>query len=409
MESPSRSPRSVLDAAEPSLLLKPPPAPTSGRERTPSTSTRKRMACASAFHVVVALSTACALRLVLSSGARPASLFSSTFAPPPCGAGQSAAVVAASDDSNDDGGAREGAPKRGLGFDFAVIGFPKTGTTFLLDVLGRHPEVVMPDREFCEVHGPDGERAAAEWLRNRSSTTMAATASTKKYGIKCPTMIRNANAIENLAKMATHTRLLLSLRHPVRYFESFYNYRVLEHYEYGRNETIPTPFELSNGTKQWRDVSTAYVKYDVFMRQLAKVPINMTEMRGMLDDRLYQKQISPNPFKVFVFAMDQLNDKNDSRRTKFQTDLQEFLGLETPLTDLTQVPKANSAGGRARHPKQMDVCDRRYDGIRKQLLASGRRTSSWIRDKFVQSPDVVVSDEEYFSAILETWGKDPCQ
>ena len=28
--------------------------------------------------------------------------------------------------------------------DFAIVGFEKTGTTFLLKALGSHPEVVMP-------------------------------------------------------------------------------------------------------------------------------------------------------------------------------------------------------------------------------------------------------------------------
>ena len=32
---------------------------------------------------------------------------------------------------------------------FAVIGWPKTGTSFLLNVLGNHPEVTMPNTEFC--------------------------------------------------------------------------------------------------------------------------------------------------------------------------------------------------------------------------------------------------------------------
>eukprot|EP00571_Detonula_confervacea_P015012 CAMPEP_0172308972 /NCGR_PEP_ID=MMETSP1058-20130122/9409_1 /TAXON_ID=83371 /ORGANISM="Detonula confervacea, Strain CCMP 353" /LENGTH=122 /DNA_ID=CAMNT_0013021511 /DNA_START=27 /DNA_END=392 /DNA_ORIENTATION=+ len=30
------------------------------------------------------------------------------------------------------------------GLDFAVVGFEKTGTTFLLKALGDHPEIIMP-------------------------------------------------------------------------------------------------------------------------------------------------------------------------------------------------------------------------------------------------------------------------
>jgi hypothetical protein len=267
----------------------------------------------------------------------------------------------------------------------------------------------MPRREFCEIHGPDGDKRAMDWLRNHTSTTPLTSEAPLKYGIKCPTMIRNADAIDNLAKMSQHTRLLLGLRHPVSYFESFYNYRVLEHYDTGSNATIPTPLELSNGTKHWRDVSLAYARYELFMQQLAKVPMSSTEMQDVLDERLFTKQISPNPFKVFLYTMDQLRDQNELRRTKFQTDLQEFLGLKIPLMDFTKLSKVNSAENHKRRPELIDICDIRYDGIRKHLLESGRKTSLWVRNKFIKSPDVVVSSEDYFSAILSTWGQDPCK
>lgn len=36
-----------------------------------------------------------------------------------------------------------------IDLDFAVIGFPKTGTTFLKNVLEQHLEVKMYPDEFC--------------------------------------------------------------------------------------------------------------------------------------------------------------------------------------------------------------------------------------------------------------------
>ncbi|KAL7547185.1 hypothetical protein ACHAWF_010503 [Thalassiosira exigua] len=367
-----------------------------------TSSSNKRMAWASTFNIAVAMSTVFALRLFILLEWGPRSLLSSVLAPS-CESGGD--VIIASNDDVD-------APN-GPAFDFAVIGFPKTGTSFLLDVLNRHPQIEMPKQEFCEIHGKDGVRKASEWLRDRSLMTTAPetsppSAAFVKYGMKCPIIIKRADAIENLAKMSKHTRLLLSLRHPVRYFESFYNYRVEEHYKHGRDERVPTPFELSKGRKHWRDVSTAYARYEVFMQQLAKTPMNMRELQDMLNERLYQKQISPNPFKVFVFASDQLQDKDEMRRTKFQTDLQEFLGLKVPMMDLAKAPKVNSSGNHTRHPEEIDICDRRYDGIRKQLLASGKKTSLWIRNKFIKSPDLAVSSEDYFSALITKWGEDPC-
>ena len=105
--------------------------------------------------------------------------------------------------------------------DFAIIGFPKTGTSFLLEVLGAHPEITMPPKEFCAIHHADGDNELSGWIENQSAYQPYG----QKYGIKCPTMIRVTNAIENLMKVSDETRLVVGVRHPVLWFQSFYNYR----------------------------------------------------------------------------------------------------------------------------------------------------------------------------------------
>ena len=113
----------------------------------------------------------------------------------------------------------------GLALDFAVVGFPKTGTTFLLNILKIHPQIVMPPKEFCQIHHVDGDNRTMAWLENASSSSQSNSGLPLKYGIKCPTMIRATNAIDNLVKMSDQTRLVVGVRHPVRWFQSFYNYR----------------------------------------------------------------------------------------------------------------------------------------------------------------------------------------
>ena len=116
---------------------------------------------------------------------------------------------------------------KSVGLDFAIIGFPKTGTSFLLDVLKDHPDIVLPSyREFCQIHKKDGVEQTMAWLNNVSTIADGdAAVSTKIYGIKCPTMVRGMSAINNLVKMSDHTRLVVGVRHPLFWFESFYNYR----------------------------------------------------------------------------------------------------------------------------------------------------------------------------------------
>mmetsp|Transcript_35032 Transcript_35032/g.63047 ORF Transcript_35032/g.63047 Transcript_35032/m.63047 type:complete len:135 (+) Transcript_35032:1014-1418(+) len=132
-------------------------------------------------------------------------------------------------------------------------------------------------------------------------------------------------------------------------------------------------------------------------------------MNDMLNsEQLWEKQISPNPFKVFIYTVGQLQDKNATRDAQFRLDLQEFLGLKTPIIGFNEVAKANVRNSTI-YPEHMDICEPRYKRIRSQLLKHGKETSRWINDKFTESSDVVVSSKDYFASVVSTWGDDPCQ
>ena len=308
-----------------------------------------------------------------------------------------------------------------LHLDFALIGFPKTGTTFLLKQLEDHSQIRMSEGEFCQVHNvTSGAERVLTWLTDitsSSSTNKTSTGDKTKYGIKCPTMVRTMSAIENLMKISDITRLVVGVRHPVKWFESFYNYRVLEMYNnnvtehvFGRmsGRSIPKPRELLDGTKHWKDVSTASARFDAYLKQLAKVPLNEDERKAMFDERLWPKKISPNPYKVFIYTVEQLHDKNETRQVNFQTDLQHHLGLNSPFRDFNKASKANAVHNSVRYKEQIDICDPQYARIRKKLAQQGKISSDWIINRFIESDDVVVSDKDYFTSTLRTWGNDPC-
>lgn len=187
-------------------------------------------------------------------------------------------------------------------------------------------------------------------------------------------------------------------------------YRVYENYQhpelYKDSSPIQSPFGLNN-TNHWRECSTAYGKYEIFLKQLAKVSLMQHEMYEMLQsDSLWQKRFSVNPYKVFIYTSDQLSDRNETRQSIFREDLKAFLRLDAPLIDFHSVPRVNA--NNETHPEYIDICEPKFDVIRKTLLASGRKSRDWILNRFLKSKDVTVSNLEYFRANLHAWGTDPC-
>lgn len=126
---------------------------------------------------------------------------------------------------------------------FAVIGWPKTGTSFLLNVLGNHPEVTMPNTEFCDIVQDGGEKNLTDWMENKVRE-MNNSSSVQKFGIKCPGMIRQTRSIENLMKLSDSTRLVVGVRHPVLWFESFYNVSSDACMHYGMRILLFVPHDI---------------------------------------------------------------------------------------------------------------------------------------------------------------------
>ena len=299
------------------------------------------------------------------------------------------------------------------GLDFAILGFPKCGTTFLRKVLGHHHEVAMGGRledeehsEFCQIQHNDGVQKTMAWLENERSLAEASSNQQlpKQYGIKCPSMVRKPRAIVNLVKQSNEMRLVLGLRHPVRWFESMYNYRVGTHYRHNDlNETIPRLNELLDTTKQWRDVSLSHARYEDALKRLNEVRFNKRDIKEIRD-----RHVSPH-YKLFIYTTDQLHDTNETRRVQFQTDLEHHLRLQTPLLDFTKVRKTNAQDS-SQYKEHIDICDNEYRSIRNKLVNQGRITGDWIRNTFLESSEnIIVSDKEYFSSLLREWGVDPCR
>jgi hypothetical protein len=92
-------------------------------------------------------------------------------------------------------------------------------------------------------------------------------------GIKCPMAISDTTGIQLISANFRYTKIIVGVRHPVSFFQSFYNYRITEMYNIGDIEPVPSPNELV-GNNKWRDVSTDLARYELSLMQLGKTPMS---------------------------------------------------------------------------------------------------------------------------------------
>merc|ERR1719189_1162057 len=100
----------------------------------------------------------------------------------------------------------------------------------------------------------------------------------------------------------------------------------------------------------------------------------------------HELEILPNnPYKVFIYHLDQFADDNITRSETFRTSFEEYLELKHSSID--KLPE-----NKVHHEKEegeIDICDEKFDDLREQILVNARIASTWIKEKFIQSDDVI--------------------
>ena len=103
--------------------------------------------------------------------------------------------------------------------DFAIVGFPKTGTSTLMLYLEKHSDTVfIPNEERCELGWNQHVKLIRELYRHYQPG--------RRMGIKCPRDLEIDLSLNNYHQYFPATKFLVGLRHPILWFESFYNFRV---------------------------------------------------------------------------------------------------------------------------------------------------------------------------------------
>ncbi|KAL3900467.1 MAG: hypothetical protein SGARI_006235, partial [Bacillariaceae sp.] len=217
------------------------------------------------------------------------------------------------------------------------------------------------------------------------------------------------------------TKHIILIRHPVLWFESFYNYRKLGGDTWAFKD--PNPNNLVGPVCSGK---SGYVcdyngAFHFWMARMGKTP--MAKDSGELDllaeylvplhDQIQGHRVQddsivfPNP--VFLIETSQLSDPDPQRRQQLQKDVQQYLGLQTPLGE---IPHSNSGAALKERKKKredlIDICETQYAGIHDRMMEISRNASMWFRDYFLQSPEVVTSSRNHLESLLEKWMEDPC-
>jgi len=291
--------------------------------------------------------------------------------------------------------------------DFAIVGFPKCGTSSLMIHLKNHSQIDIFTDERCDL-AYNKQVLLSKDLYNQLSPT-------KYRGLKCPMDVESTPlSLPNYHKYFPQTKFLVGIRHPVLWFESFYNFRVHNGF------SMPPATQLvGRCRKNMKNVCTFRGNFHLFLANLGKTQVlaNADELKLFaptaqrsikpLNDTLVNRQ-------VFLYEVTQLSDSNPAHAEKFLSDLQQFLGLSKPFNN----PMVWFRPGVAHASKQevdramsrkINICEEEYNEIRHLLMEQSINASSWISDYFLKIPSVTVSSSDHFvNEILGHWKRDPC-
>lgn len=306
--------------------------------------------------------------------------------------------------------------------DFAILGFAKCGTSTMMNWLWSHSsEIKSFNWEQYDLLKRKPDKLVQK-LYNR----LPPDTDTVQYrrGYKSPSEIKYKYVLEYFRTIFPSTKIIIGTRHPVRWFESMYNFRV-------QNKRDPMPHPLLLIGRCRRNSNGCCTQYTNFASSLMRlwkpnvlvddddnvrpIPINSRRPLTELEEKIFEgnrSETEPVLNPIFLFELNQLSDKNTTRADQFRIDVQQFLNLKSPLPDMVHSkpgkPTQNQTLQDEKDRRKINICDDQYQSLRDELMMHARDTSLWIRTVFLNSPTVYYSSREYLDEIFVSWMIDPC-
>jgi len=353
---------------------------------------------------------------------------------------------------------RENADKDGPILDFVIAGFPKCGTTAMMTLLSS----ITPMPGSVDVCTP--LKSTVWYAYNLWPKEHTYDNSTEGHhfqfidtkplrGSKCPYYVESKNDRRDFARSLSKTKLIVGIRHPVKWFQSFLN---MQWYHFGRKSPKPLidyvdgnhhllkastdNHECNKGAK----VCSARSRFYLSLAKLGKTALDEDEI-ALLSSELFQARARLNndasgtvssfsqldnpptflknaslqsvgvPNDVFLFESSQGRDEY------FYEDIAGFLGIERSLLPPLNNDTYKSGNGlnskkateRQDNVEIFNICLPEFDYVRKELMPIAYTLQQWLLKYLIPAArkrdDLVIPGIDTFETIVaETFGSDPC-
>jgi len=200
-----------------------------------------------------------------------------------------------------------------------------------------------------------------------------------------------------------------------RFDVSFNSDVILKRLFYVKPDTYPRPNEMigADSKCQRGNLCTARSRFSHFLAVMGKTPMTSEDELALISNytiALEKKRNIQN--QVFLYNLDQLKDKNETRLHAFQQDLTKFVGFlqEKAIDEDKAVPgkKYSDEEQARRNSLKIDICEAQYNYLREVLMIEAKKSKQWIVKYFIESDEVTVSAKEFFIDSMARWDVDPC-
>jgi len=339
--------------------------------------------------------------------------------------------------------------------DFAIIGFPKCGTSFMKDYLNQTEETFVYHREFCikkpsdlkrfvetyhELHVRFQQQKLQQQQHPKYNTR------TIKFGLKCPGVLYRSYDMKIYEKYFPKTKFIVGIRHPISWFESFYNYQMVRNVSMPQSTaTLVGKCDDDDGSSvnnndedhhHHQKVCTDRARFHAALARLRKTPLlekeeidllfgiryeNETsyysnssthhsqqqqqhqqrrqQQRRFLNSRNMRQNGFPN--QLLLYEVRQLHQNNDTTEALSET-LRKYLNIQQddnlpPILSYKNVK-----------PRAINICDDVHANVRRILVEHGTDAAVWIKQYLMKNPTVEIASPESFGKLLDSWSVDPC-